>query len=64
MSEKMLKQIAWENAKGALRASVAAVFVTEPLSVSDGERIKDQWADYELKVEDFITEIENHGLSE
>lgn len=61
--EMMIKMVAWENAKGALRACVSASIAAEPLSSDDDKAKTKQWVDFSEKVEAFISEIEDNGLN-
>lgn len=61
--EMMIKMVAWENAKGALRACVSASVAAEPLSVSDDKAQTKLWIEFSEKVESFISDIEDNGLN-
>jgi hypothetical protein len=62
--QTMMKAAAWENAKGAVRASVALVGSTDVGSVQQDAARRAQWAEFHSRCEAFIKDIEKDGLCE
>ena len=59
--EAVLKYMAWERAKGELRACVVAAGASEPLNAEDDKAKTSRWLDFSERVEAFISDIEDHG---
>ena len=62
--QDMMKAAAWENAKGAVRASVALVGATEVGSAQQDAARRERWAAFHTRSEAFFKDIENDGLCE
>lgn len=62
--EAMLRAMAWERAKGDLRACVVASVTAEPLNSDDDRRQRERWIAFDEKVEAFIGDVENNGMNE
>ncbi len=63
-TEQMLKGMAWENAKGAIRASVHLAGCSGAHTAEQEKHRRDQWREFDKLAEEFIKHIEDHGLCE
>tara|TARA_R110000851_G_scaffold59347_5_gene137355 strand:- start:926 stop:1135 length:210 start_codon:yes stop_codon:yes gene_type:complete len=63
-SEAVLKAIAWERAKGELRACVSASVASQPLNADDERNQTSTWLEFDKRVEAFISDIEDHGRNQ
>lgn len=64
---RMQKAVLWEQAKGALRAMVAAEAfrqLCQPLSPEMERHFGKQWENLDAAIEGFITHAEAHGWHE
>lgn len=64
---RMQKAVLWEQAKGALRAMVAAEGfrqLCQPMSPEMERRFGQQWETLNAAIEGFITNAEEHGWPE
>jgi len=62
--EAMLRHMAWERAKGELRACVVASMMAEPLSADDDKRQRESWVKFNETVDAFISDVEDNALNE
>lgn len=62
--EAILKQMAWERAKGELRACLVAMIAAEPLSSDDDKLQRENWLEFSDAVDAFISDVEDRGLNE
>jgi hypothetical protein len=62
--EAMLRHMAWERAKGELKACVMASMMAEPLNGDDSKRQTEAWVKFNKTVEAFISDVEDNGLNE
>jgi hypothetical protein len=60
----MLKAMAWERAKGELRACLMGAIKAEPLTGDDNKMQRDRWSKFNDRIEAFISDVEDHGLNE
>lgn len=58
--DQMMRSAQWERVKGELRAAVA-IQGSYPAGLAGSS---ERWAAFHKKVEEFIEEVEDHGLHE